>query len=285
MDPYYYRVFVEHVRILVNAANLPHICDLAFADAARLGEWKHSELDRGCLSYRELARRAVPIEKTLLDACEIQRLSSISSVTDNVSHSKQEDKEDMLRFIIFAEDDESRTSTFGPQITSTTFAEPSFSLEGHASSDASVDISIGAQTPFTPFEPHTQASNAKLDSQAGRSASLTEAESSVPELASLVPYLAGLLFLHSVVSGLNQKVPEILSTVERIVRLLMAEESSEILPKMQRLLAVALVGCLSDSDLAISLFNNIIATIDDNETAFNSAIALAQRGKEVGYPD
>ena len=284
MDPYNSRVFIEHVRILVNAANLPHICDVAFADAARLGEWKHNELDGGCLSYRELARRAIPIEKSLLDACEIERLSSISSVTDNVRHSKQEDKEDMLRFIIFAEDDESRTSTFGPQIISTTPAEFSIPLEGHASSDASVGT-IGPHTPFTPSTPHTQASNAQVESHVGISASLTEAESSVPELVSLVPYLAGLLFLHSVVSGLNQKVPEILSTVERIVRLLMTEESSEILPKMQRLLAIALVGCLSDSDLAINLFNNIIATIDVNETAFHSAIALVQKGKEVDYAD
>jgi hypothetical protein len=206
-------------------------------------------------------------------------------VTDNVRHSKQEDKEDMLRFIIFTEDDESRTNTFGPQIISTTAAEPSISLEGHAPSDPFVDMPIGPHTPFAPSESYTRASNAKLGNPVGISASLTEAESSVPELVSSVPYLAGLLFLHSVVSGLNTKVPEILSTVERIVRLLMTEESSEILPKMQRLLAAALVGCLSDSDLAIGLFNNIIATIDDNETAFNSAVALAQRGKEVDYAD
>jgi hypothetical protein len=101
----------------------------------------------------------------------------------------------------------------------------------------------------------------------------------------LVPYLAALLFLHSIVSGLNQKVPEIISTAERIIRLLMADESSEMLPQLQRLLAVALVGCLCDNDLAISLFSNVIVTIDDNETAYNSAIALAQRGKEVDYAD
>ena len=103
---------MEHVRILVNAAHLPRICDIAFADAARLGEWKHNELDKGCLSYRELARRAVPIEKALTDAFEVQRLLSMFPVTDNIRHSKQEEKEDMLRFIIFAEDEESRTGMF-----------------------------------------------------------------------------------------------------------------------------------------------------------------------------
>jgi hypothetical protein len=285
MDPYNYRVFVEHVRILVNAANLPQICGLAFADATRLGEWKHNELDGGCLSYRELARRAVPIEKALIDACEIQRLSSLPSLTDNVRHSKQEDKEDMLRFINFAEDEESRTSMFGLPITSDMSAKPLLSLEGHASSAMSAGISIGLQTPFTTSEHPTRASDPKPEILGDIPASLNEAESSVPEPVSLVPYLAALLFLHSIVSGLNQKVPEILSTTERITRLLMAEEASEMLPKMQRLLAVALVGCLSDKELAISLFNNVIITIDDNETAYNSAITLAQRGKEVDYAD
>jgi hypothetical protein len=125
MDSYNYRVFVEHVRILVNAAHLPHICGLAFADVARLGEWKHDQLDAGCLSYRELARRAVPIEKAITEACEIQRQSLLSSVTDNVRHSKQEDEEGMLRFINFADDDESHTSTFGPQIISNFPVNPS----------------------------------------------------------------------------------------------------------------------------------------------------------------
>lgn len=86
-------------------------------------------------------------------------------------------------------------------------------------------------------------------------------------------------------SGLNQKVPEILSTVERLIHILITDESPETLPKMQRLLAVALVTCLSESRVSTVLFNNTIATVEDNTTAYNSAITLARVDQGVDYVD
>lgn len=99
---------MEHVRILVKAAKLPENCALAFEDVARLGEWKHAQLDAGCLSYRELAKRAALIERALTQGLEEQRMLSLSSTSRRLV---PDDKEDMLRFINFADEDESRTST------------------------------------------------------------------------------------------------------------------------------------------------------------------------------
>lgn len=81
VDPYNYRAFVEHVRILVAGANLPRSCGVAFEEIARLGEWKHAELDQGRLSYRELAKRALRIEETLQAGLEQHTIPPVSAGT------------------------------------------------------------------------------------------------------------------------------------------------------------------------------------------------------------
>ena len=275
---------MEHVRILVNVANLPSTCVQAFEDAARLGEWKHAELDAGCLSYRELAKRAAPIDKALTIAVEAQRLASLSSVRPDSRRSIQDEKEEMLQFINFAEDDESRTSTFNEFYSHCTSLLTFLIPVGHASSDVSTVPT--ASIPPVDSGAAVRAAVPEIKSIDLSLGPAPQAEGPALDPVSSVPYLAGLLFLHSIVSGLNQRVPEISETMGRINRTLVTDEALEALPKMQRLLAAALVSCLSDSRPVSSLFSNIIATIDDNETACNSAIALALRDNpEAGYMD
>lgn len=258
VDPYNYRAFVEHVRILVAGANLPRSCGVAFEEIARLGEWKHGELDQGRLSYRELAKRALRIEETLQAGLEQHTIPPVSAGTVPFI---QDDKEDMLRFINFSEDDESRTS--------------------HASSDVPPEFTVLATAPIMgTINPSTF--KEKVPYSLGL---LPEVKGSVVEPTVSMPHLTGLLFLHSIVSGLNQKVPEILSTSEQLIQLLMADERSGKLPKNQKLLAVALVGCLSDTDneLVSGLLASTLGSVNDNETAYNSAIALAHRTDPLGY--
>ncbi|KAG8758646.1 hypothetical protein FRC14_007701 [Serendipita sp. 396] len=95
-----------------------------------------------------------------------------------------------------------------------------------------------------------------------------EVEPSARDELEALPYLSALLFLHCIVSGLNHRVPEIVTTSTRLSRLLLTTDSTNgTIPNGQRLLATALLECISKEERSKDSYTSVLMPTGDQGVA------------------
>jgi len=275
MDPYDYRFFVENVQTLAAAADLPATCERAVREIAALGLWKHDQLRQDCLSYRELVKRSSGVEQELLNAYAQTKIT----VRAADAYTRKPPKwEDMLQFMHFPGDVD-KYSTPNPGFPpAPSYALLGYSLQEHMQTEAwpGIPFDLSANPIYPPMD-----LSAYFVPPSTSDGLLTPEDHSqdyavASHSPAAIPYLASLLFLYSVISGINQRVPEIISTADEIIGVLRVPRTGNTVPKMQALLAITLARCLSEKAEIHDMFAHIITTIDD-DAARTSALALGEK--------
>lgn len=266
------RTFVSHVQALADVAALPAWCATAIHSTSSLGQWKHDSLESGCLSYRDLVQRANVIEETLAKSYADAKAAKLA--TENPNHPLAKGG-DFLDYVNFVEEERYPTTSIGPVLTpGLPFSE--FSLDRTMELGMWSMTELGSWTDFSYLHPENSLGFTFHSASDGP---LTPPAQPVsPAVVETLPYLTALLFLYAVISGINPQVPEILSTCNEIIDLTRLPFGFPGNPdtKMQLLLAVALVGCLSEREEVIQpIFDDLICMVDD-EIVRSRAVALIE---------
>ncbi|KAG9057935.1 hypothetical protein FS842_002937 [Serendipita sp. 407] len=252
-DPYNYQYYAQAIQDIASISNLPNECMEAFRGIVLLGQWKQQELESGCLSYRALARRAFQIEKQLTSALNASRSDFKSSAAvpaiATSPEGEVEEDEDMFRFMDFGDGEDYNEYTESP-------------LE-----------SSGGEYYLTPVEQGGFATEKVEEYKDERThlepvVAKKEVEPSARDELEALPYLSALLFLHCIVSGLNHRVPEIITTSTRLSRLLLTTDSTNgTIPNGQRLLATALLECISKGERSKDSYTSVLMPTGDQGVA------------------
>lgn len=278
MDPYDYRSFVTHVQVLADSGGLPTPCVHPIRETVELGLWKHEQLNQGCLSFRELVKQSHYIEQKLLPCYEEAKV--VPRIANTSAARRPLKVEEMLQFMDFSGDID-RYMVPNPDFP----MAPSIPLPGILP-QGSVQTEVWSGIPFDLLADSSYLPpqlSAYFDLPGASDELLTPEDhpqeyTISPRSPATIPYLASLLFLYAVVSGINHQVPEIALTSKEIIDILKDPITGGAVPKMQALFAIALVGCLSDSTEVSDIFTRIITTIDDDAVRVSANTLVHKTG-------
>ncbi|KAG8821568.1 hypothetical protein FRC17_009786 [Serendipita sp. 399] len=273
-DPYNYQYFTQAIQEVANVASLPDHLSQLIRKIVLLGQWKQQELDNGSLSYRALALRAFQVEKELLlemNAFKSTVKFSATPLSTPATAEGFEEGEDMFRFMDFGDGDEENG-----------FAESPFescrSDDYSALAERGVVAKAGGQ------------GNKEHEDEDLSGTTKRDAEATTRDSPEALPYLSALLFLHCIVSGINHRVPEIITTSTRMSRLLSTTGSTtdRTIPTGQRLLATVLLECISREEGDREPRPAVLMPAGDQGVAngiFDLGIIKHESGVEFYYSD
>jgi hypothetical protein len=284
-EPFDYPALVRHVQILAENANLPLVCLEAVERITNLGLWKQRELDRGALSYKELVRYGLVIEELLVSAYERQKAVTLASDPRSSTPSSESNGEEMLAYMNFV-DDEAETHSNSSSDSWQTLADPSSNqITSKSMQDWAIKIE-NLDPPMADVLTLSDSSSSLITSPLhgeypdwGYVAEQNIANNARGSLQDL-SYLTTLMFLHSIVSGPQPRVPEIADVSGKVLDILVCPTIDPSIIS-QRLFSASLACLLSEGsqeERAKKVFFDIYTSTEvRNNIVRDSALAMMEK--------